>query len=118
MTAPGIREGQPSPSIRLLLDTATSPTLLTGLYAWGLSLTPTVVMGGRSSLLGEHGPIPVWSVVLALLALPVLAAGAGLRNVSFEIARAFGVWGFLGLCTASFLTGPAAIELSDGNIEG
>lgn len=107
-----MRAAEPSRATRLLLDTVTSPTLLTGLYAWGISLTPTVVIGGRSIVLGEHGPVPVRSVLLALLALPVLVAGAGLRNVSFPTARAFGVWGFLGLCTASFLTGPAPIEAS------
>lgn len=101
-----------TPAVRLLLDTVSSPTLLTGLYAWGISLSPTLALGARSLLSGEPGPVPPRAVVLALLALPVLVVAAALRNISFPTARALGVWGFLGTCTAAFLTGSAAIDAS------
>jgi hypothetical protein len=95
---------------RVVLDTLSSPTLLTGLYAWGVSLTPTILLGTRALFLTEKPVVPARSLVLALLALPVLISSAALRNIRFPAARALGVWGFLGLCTASFLTGPAPIE--------
>jgi hypothetical protein len=95
---------------RIVLDTLSSPTLLTGLYAWGVSLTPTVVLGAKALFLTEKPVVPARSLVLALLALPILVSSAALRNIRFPAARALGVWGFLGLCTASFLTGPAPIE--------
>lgn len=75
-----------------------------------MSLTPTIILGARALLLTEKAVVPARSLVLALLALPVLVTSAALRNVRFPVARALGVWGFLGLCTASFLTGPAPIE--------
>lgn len=109
--AAGGRHG-PSPALRLVLDTVSSPTLLTGLYAWGISLSPTVLLGLRGAFAGESSAVPLRASLLALLALPVLVASASLRNVTFPVARALGIWGFLGLSTASFLTGPAAIDAS------
>ncbi len=89
-----------------------SPALLTGLYVFSVTTLPTLASAARIALSQAAAPPRLWfaCVVGATPPLWLLAAAGATVADRVSLARALGVWGFLGATALTWLLHPLATE--------
>ena len=93
-----------------LLRVLTSPILLTGLYAWSVTVTPTLGLSFAQAEQAGYGSRAGLSAAAGLVALVFLGAGVLLERAGSRAAVTAGIGGFLGSVLLAWLLFPAAIE--------
>lgn len=94
------------------IATLTSPILLTGGYAWGITTGPSLVLALRQSF--ETGPSLKSGLTLlgSLSAILSLSMGVALERRRSSSAPLFGIWGFLASMLLSWLSSPTAVDMA------
>lgn len=95
-----------------LVATLTSPILLTGGYAWGITAGPALALALRQ--LATSGPSLRGALALAggLVALAALLVGVALERRRSPLAPLVGIWGFLAALVLAWLASPLVIEVA------
>lgn len=88
----------------------TSPILLSGIYAWSVSVAPAIVSGVAMVLRGGPSIKPTVGVVAACLAPVALVLGVVFDRRRSPLAPWFGVWCFLGLAVATWILSPSTAD--------
>ncbi|MCS6900447.1 MAG: hypothetical protein RMJ98_12320 [Myxococcales bacterium] len=90
----------------------TSPILLTGGYAWGLTAAPVAALGLRQ--LATAGPTlrGVLGVIGSGAALVALGMGVVLERRRSPLAPLVGIWGFLAALVLSWLSTPVLLDIT------
>ena len=106
---PGPTDPPPSPR---WVATLTSPILLTGAYAWGISAAPAVALASRQML--ESGPSLRGGLALlgAGASLVTLLVGVLLERRRSPLAPLVGIWGFLASLLLTWLASPLLIDIA------
>jgi hypothetical protein len=95
-----------------LLSILTSPILLTGGYAWGVAVEPSIhAAAGQAFQVGLVSR-PGASAVCGVLALLALTGGVILERARSRAAPLVGIWAFFGLLVACWLLAPSSIEIA------
>lgn len=90
----------------------TSPILLTGGYAWGITLGPAALLAVRQA--AETGLVfkPLVSLVASLVALLALTVGVALERRRSPLAPLVGIWLFMASLLLAWLVSPVAIDIA------
>ncbi len=105
-------EATDRPPASLLLATLTSPILLTGGYAWTITMGPASALALHQSIETGLALRPLLSVGASLLALAALIAGVALERRRSPLAPLVGIWLFLAALLLAWLISPAAIDIA------
>lgn len=95
-------------ALSTLMAMLTSPILLTGGYAWGVTVEPSVRFSLQQGFAGKSA----LSLLCGLSSLLALAAGVVLERVRSRLAPWVGIWGFLGLICGCWLLAPTSIDIT------
>lgn len=99
--------------VALGLDVAMSPILLSGVYAWSITVAPAFSLVLRLfDVEAKTGPGSWLAVPFAALALVPVIVGAALRRKGAAVAPIVGVWGFLACSLLSWLFAPGFIDVA------
>lgn len=95
-----------------LVGTLTSPILLAGGYAWGLTAAPVAALGLRQ--IATTGPTlrGALGVVGAGVALGALGVGVALERRRSPLAPLVGIWGFLAALVLCWLSAPVLLDVA------